>query len=110
MLAFDALLLCKAPGRSLVLAQYLFDVIRYDYSLTVRRHVSRAISESILMTLAVGEVYMNINLGVVEVNSDATAEQREKEREGEQAKIVKALRKEFNSKMELRKIVQEALL
>jgi transcription initiation factor TFIID subunit 2 len=110
LLAFDALLLCKPPGRSLSLAQYLFDVIKNDYSLTVRRHVSRAISESILMTLAVGEVYMNINPGVIEINPDITPEQREKERESEQAKIVKAVRKEFNSKPELRQIVLDALL
>lgn len=109
-MAFDALLLCKAPGRSLSLAQYLFDVIRHDYSLTVRRHVSRAISESILMTLAVGEVYMNINPGIVEISSNETPEQREREREQEQGKIVKALRKEFNGKAELREIVQTALL
>ena len=110
MLAFDALLLCKPPGRSLSLVQYLFEVIRHDYSLTVRRHVSRAISESILMTLAVGEVYMSITPGIVEVNTETTPEQREKEREGEQAKIVKAVRKEFNGKPELRQIVQSALL
>jgi transcription initiation factor TFIID subunit 2 len=97
------------------LAQYLFQVIRFDYSLTVRRHVGRAVSESILMTLAVGEVYMNITPSNPHVTenielSPEQREQREKERESEQGKIVKAVRKEFNGKPELREIVQSALL
>jgi hypothetical protein len=97
------------------LAQYLFQVIRFDYSLTVRRHVGRAVSESILMTLAVGEVYMNITPSNPHVTenielSPEQREQREKERESEQGKIVKAVRKEFNGKPELREIVQSAPL
>lgn len=107
-MAFDCLLLCKAPGRSQVLAQYLFHVIRHDYSLTVRRHVARAFSESILMTLAVGEVYMATPPGIIEVTDNA--EQREKDREQEQAKIVKAVRKEFNSKPELRQELLSTLI
>ncbi len=107
-MAFDCLLLCKSPGRSQPLAQYLFHVIRHDYSLTVRRHVARAFSESILMTLAVGEVHMSAPPGgIVEVTDNL--EQREKEREQEQAKIVKAVRKEFNSKPELRQELLDAL-
>lgn len=109
LMAFDCLLLCKAPGRSQALAQYLFQVIRHDYSLTVRRHVARAFSESILMTLAVGEVYMAIPpSGIVEITDNL--EQREKERDQEQAKIVKAVRKEFNSKPELRQELLAALI
>ncbi|BEJ12391.1 hypothetical protein CspHIS471_0208510 [Cutaneotrichosporon sp. HIS471] len=108
LMAFDCLLLCKSPGRSQPLAQYLFHVIRHDYSLTVRRHVARAFSESILMTLAVGEVHMSVTPGgIVEVTDNL--EQREKERDQEQAKIVKAVRKEFNSKPELRHELLEAL-
>ncbi|GMK55103.1 hypothetical protein CspeluHIS016_0201590 [Cutaneotrichosporon spelunceum] len=108
IMAFDCLLLCKSPGRSQPLAQYLFHVIRYDYSLTVRRHVARAFSESILMTLAVGEVHMSVTPGgIVEVTDNL--EQREKERDQEQAKIVKAVRKSFNPKPELREELLEAL-
>lgn len=108
-MAFDCLLLCKAPGRSQALAQYLFQVIRHDYSLTVRRHVARAFSESILMTLAVGEVYMAAPPGgIIEVTDNI--EQREKEKDQEQAKIVKAVRKEFNSKPELRQELLSALI
>lgn len=106
--AFDCLLLCKPPGRSMALAQYLFDVIRYDYSLTVRRHVARALSESILMTLAAGEVYMSSAPGIIDMNGDSG--QRERERDHEDAKIVKAVRKEFNTKTELRELAQKALL
>lgn len=106
--AFDCLLLCKPPGRSMALAQYLFDVIRYDYSLTVRRHVARALSESILMTLAAGEVYMSSAPGIIDMNGDSG--QRERERDHEDTKIVKALRKEFNTKTELRGLAQKALL
>lgn len=107
-MAFDCLLLCKSPGRSQPLAQYLFHVIRHDYSLTVRRHVARAFSESILMTLAVGEVHMSAPPGgIVEITDNL--EQREKERDQEQAKIVKAVRKEFNSKPELRQELLDAL-
>lgn len=107
LMAFDCLLLCKAPGRSVAIAQYLFDVIRHDYSLTVRRHVARAFSESILMTLAVGEVFMPRAPGVIEVDSN---HDREKEKANEEKKIVKALRKDFNNKIELREVVQECLL
>ncbi|CAK9784528.1 unnamed protein product [Cutaneotrichosporon oleaginosum] len=108
LMAFDCLLLCKSPGRSQSLAQYLFHVIREDYSLTVRRHVARAFSESILMTLAVGEVHMSAPpSGIVEVTDNL--EQRERERDQEQAKIVKAVRKEFNSKPELRQELLQTL-
>lgn len=92
----------------MAIAQYLLDVIRHDYSLTVRRHVARAFSESILMTLAVGEVFMARAPGVIEM--DSTNPDREKGQDNDEKKIVKALRKDFNGKVELREVVQSCLL
>ncbi|KAK4688551.1 transcription initiation factor TFIID subunit 2, partial [Tremellales sp. Uapishka_1] len=105
--AFDCLLLCRPPGRSVFLSNYLMDVINHDYSLTIRRHVARGLSESILMSLSVGEIPNAVAMPSI---LDVTAERDQKEIENEQTAIVKAVRREFGKKLELRQLVQDALL
>lgn len=56
LLAFDCLLACKPPGRSSAVDQYLLDVLNSDSSSVVRRHVAKGLSESILVSLALGEL------------------------------------------------------
>nr|XP_019043571.1 transcription initiation factor TFIID subunit 2 [Kwoniella bestiolae CBS 10118]OCF22501.1 transcription initiation factor TFIID subunit 2 [Kwoniella bestiolae CBS 10118] len=106
MVAFDGLLLCKPPGRSLALDQYLDEVIRSDHSLTIRRHVARGLSESILMTLALGEIQVP-QPGVLD---DESEEAREKRNEAQSNAIVKAVRKDFAKKEDVKVLIQNLLI
>ncbi|WRT69673.1 uncharacterized protein IL334_006663 [Kwoniella shivajii] len=106
MVAFDGLLLCKPPGRSVALDKYLMEVVRSDHSLTIRRHVARGLSESILMTLALGEITVP-QPGVVE---DENNEAREKRYEAQNTAIVRAIRKDFNKKMDVKQFIQDSLM
>ncbi|KAL7425129.1 hypothetical protein Q5752_000817 [Cryptotrichosporon argae] len=98
--AFDCLLLCKAPGRSQPLTRYIFDVLRSDNSLVVRRHVAQGLHEALLMTLAMGEVHVP-SAGVVEDDG---------RKRDEHNMIVKALRKDCGLKPELSDQANRALL
>ena len=110
MTAFDCLLLCRPPGRSLPLAKYLKDVIENDGSLTVRRHVAQALANSILMSLGIGELLLTSAIpGIVDVTNDTNETQLERS-ENLNTAIVKAVRKEFIKKEELRPILQSLLL
>nr|XP_018260330.1 transcription initiation factor TFIID subunit 2 [Kwoniella dejecticola CBS 10117]OBR82488.1 transcription initiation factor TFIID subunit 2 [Kwoniella dejecticola CBS 10117] len=106
LVAFDGLLLCKPPGRSLAVDRYLIDVIRADNSLTIRRHVARGLSESILMTLALGEIQVP-QPGVVEDEND---DAKEKRLEAQNTAIVKAVRKDFSKRLDIKSILQDALI
>ncbi|WVQ66072.1 uncharacterized protein L199_004250 [Kwoniella botswanensis] len=106
MVAFDGLLLCKPPGKSSALDRYLDKVIRSDSSFTIRRHVARGLSESILMTLALGEIQVS-QPGVLE---DENEEAREKRSEAQNNAIVKAVRKEFSKKEDVKVLVQNLLI
>jgi transcription initiation factor TFIID subunit 2 len=110
LVAFDCLLLCKPPGRSGPLAQYLVDVVQNDYSLNVRRHVACGLSESILMTLALGEVPNAPVPPAIFDDGSGDAERADKQREAGQMALVKAVRKEFGKKLDLRQLVQDELL
>nr|XP_019009377.1 transcription initiation factor TFIID subunit 2 [Kwoniella pini CBS 10737]OCF48158.1 transcription initiation factor TFIID subunit 2 [Kwoniella pini CBS 10737] len=106
LVAFDGLLLCKPPGRTLAVDRYLNEVIRSDNSLAVRRHVARGLSESILMTLALGEIQVP-QPGVVE---DETEDGRERRQETQIAAIVKAVRKDFSKRPDIKSILQDSLI
>jgi transcription initiation factor TFIID subunit 2 len=84
------------------IAKYLLDVIKNDASQVVRQHVARAISESILMSLAIGEVFTQPP-GIMDGDD---LEQGEKQN----VAIVKALRKEFSARVELKQLLQDALM
>lgn len=110
MVAFDGLLLCKPPGRSPAVDKYLLDVITNDQSLTVRRFVARNLSESILVSLALGEITGALPLpGVVDVTNE-TDQMKEQRAEGQNNAIVKALRKDFGAKLEVKRLVQDNLM
>ncbi|OXC60064.1 hypothetical protein LQV05_005617 [Cryptococcus neoformans] len=110
MVAFDGLLLCKPPGRSPAVDKYLLDVITNDQSLTIRRFVARNLSESILVSLALGEITGALPLpGVVDVTNE-TDQMREQRTEGQNNAIVKALRKDFGAKPEVKRLVQDNLI
>ncbi|ORY34750.1 hypothetical protein BCR39DRAFT_514465 [Naematelia encephala] len=99
LIAFDCLLICRPPGRSMALTTHLVEVIRDDESLVVRRHVARAMAEAILWSLAVGEV-MVPPPGVEEQEAAGA----------HQTALVKALRKDYSKKGELRQLLQDLLL
>lgn len=103
LLAFDALLLCKPLGRSQPLAKYLLNVITKDPSLVVRRHVARAMSESILMALAFGDI-INASARVIDTSVDEVVRQKETDKA-----IVKALRQDYEKKPEVMAWIGEAL-
>jgi transcription initiation factor TFIID subunit 2 len=86
------------------------DVIRLDQSLPVRRHVARALSEAILMSLAIGDVAGTAAPGgLVDGNNDT--EQAKMERADAHSKaIVKAIRQEFGKRQDLREVIQAMLL
>jgi transcription initiation factor TFIID subunit 2 len=91
------------------LSRYLLQVIKSDRSLTVRRHVASALSESILLSLAVGDVYMpNTNSGIVD-NAE-TEESRKQRAESHNKAIVKALRRDFADKAEFLSMMEALLL
>lgn len=102
IIAFDCLLLCRPPGRSMSIARYLLDVVRTDSSLGVRRHVAKALSEAILMSLAIGEVFTQPP-GVVEGDEAEVAERQN-------LLIVKALRKEFAPRADFKQSLQASLM
>lgn len=128
MVAFDCLLLCRPLGRSppstavespqykQYLAdsycndRYLFDVIRNDFSLNIRRHVARGLSESILVSLAVGDIKAAVPPpAIVDLNAE-TEETREQRKEAIQTAIVKAVRTGFRKQGQQRQMAEEALL
>lgn len=75
------------------LAKYLLNVVVSDSSLVVRRHVARALSESVLLALAFGD-FINTS-SIIDTNAD---EQVRKDKTDKA--IVKALRQEFDRKPE----------
>jgi transcription initiation factor TFIID subunit 2 len=95
LLAFDALLLCRPLGRSQPLARYLLEVVSKDTSLVVRRYVARAMSESILMALALGDIY-NAAAKIIDTSSDERARRKETEKA-----IVIALRSDYDKRPEV---------
>ncbi|WVQ79213.1 hypothetical protein IAT38_001309 [Cryptococcus sp. DSM 104549] len=111
MVAFDGLLLCKPPGRSVAVDRYLLDVVRHDHSLTIRRFVARGLSEAILMSLALGEVMSSVPGagGIVDVTNE-TEQVREQRSESQNHAIVKALRKDFSNKVEVKQLIQGNLI
>ncbi|WVQ77717.1 hypothetical protein IAR50_007407 [Cryptococcus sp. DSM 104548] len=110
MVAFHGLLLCKPPGRSVNVDKYLLDVISYDSSLNIRRHVARSLSEAVLASLAMGEITGTLSLpGIVDV-TDETEQMREQRAEGQNNAIVKALRKDYGSKPEVKQLIQAQLI
>ena len=110
ILAFDCLLVCRPPGRDVEIDTYLADVVRNDTSLALRRHVARALSEAILLALALGEVAASATApSIVDITND-TDQAREQRSEAHNGAIVKALRKEFSKKLELRDTLQAELL
>ena len=83
-------------------------VIESDPSLTVRRHLARALSESMLMSLAIGEVQgVGHGPGIVDINPDSGAQEM---RSDADKQIVKALRKDFGAKEDLREALQAEFL
>ncbi|WVQ96010.1 hypothetical protein IAU59_003110 [Kwoniella sp. CBS 9459] len=109
MVAFDGLLLCKPPGRSNALDKYFVEVIKSDHFLTIRRHVARGLSESILMSLALGEVAGAIPAPAVVDITEESDEAKEKRLEAQNNTIVKALRKDYGKKLDVKQIVQDVL-
>lgn len=55
-LAVDCLLICQPVGRSTAVLEYLVDLVRHDQSVAFRRHVAASLVESILLSVAVGEL------------------------------------------------------
>ncbi|KAK8849657.1 hypothetical protein IAR55_004992 [Kwoniella newhampshirensis] len=110
LVAFDGLLLCKPPGRSAALDKYLLEVIKTDFSLTIRRHVARSLSESILIALALGDIPGAVpQPAIVDVNND-TDQAREQRSEKQDNDIVKALRKDYAKKMDAKQLIQDSLI
>ena len=110
LVAFDCLLICKPPGRSMPLAAFLVDAIRNDTSLVVRRHIARGLSEAILFSLAMGDISTGTSVpGIVEVTQE-TAQSQDQKSEAQSAAIVKSLRREFSKRLDLRQALQDALM
>ncbi|WWD20285.1 hypothetical protein CI109_104761 [Kwoniella shandongensis] len=110
MAALDGMMLCKPPGRSAALDHYLLEVIRTDFSLTIRRHVARSLSESILITLAVGDIPGAIpQPAIMDVTND-TDQAKEQRAEKHNNDIVKALRKDYGKKVDFKQMVQDSLI
>lgn len=101
------MLACKPPGRSAALVLYLIDVIRNDSSLRIRQHVARGLSESILLSLALGEVIQGGPSGIVDTQARGSSGEQQDQQD---LTIVKAVRKEFGKKPELRQAIQDALM
>lgn len=95
LLAFDALLLCRPLGRNQPLARYLLEVVAKDTSLVVRRYVARAMSESILMALALGDIY-NAASKIIDTSVDERARKKDTEKA-----IVVALRSDYDKRPEV---------
>ena len=55
-LAIDCLLICQPIGRSNAILEYLLDLVHCDESIAFRRHVAASMVESILLTVAMGEL------------------------------------------------------
>jgi transcription initiation factor TFIID subunit 2 len=94
-------MIARPPGRSSALLAYLADVIRHDSSLIVRRHVARALSEGMIMSLAFGDVHGTLTSGVDEASEDNSASRDKRE-----FQIVKALRKDFGKQAMLMDTLQ----
>ena len=107
--AFDCLLLCKPPGRSVAVFDYLIKVIRTDPSLTVRRHVARSLSESIVMSLALGDIKPrgDFQSGIVEMNGDHV---REQSNDKADRALVEAIRNEYASRDDIKGRIREVLV
>jgi len=93
-------MIARPPGRSSALLSYLADVIRRDSSLVVRRHVARALSEGMIMSLALGDVHGTVTSGV-----DEATEENNTSRD-KSGQIVKALRKDFGKQAVLMDVLQ----
>lgn len=109
--ALDCLLICRPPGRSFNLDNYWVRMVRQDSSLRLRRHIGRAMCNSVLLSLALGEVNGAFDgpLAVSDTNieSQQALDQRAEARD---TVIVRAVRKEFSKKSDLRQSVQDTLL
>lgn len=101
--AIDSLLLCKPLGRNAALTKYLLNVVATDSSLVVRRHVARAMSESVLMALAFGD-FINTS-SIIDTNADEQAR-----KDGVDKAIVKAVRQDYNRKPEITEHIAHALM
>lgn len=85
------------------------DVVRNDQSLSIRRHVARALAEAIVMSLALGDVAGSAPPGLLDMTNDT--EQARAERASAHSKaIVKAIRNEFGRRPDLREAVQSTLM
>lgn len=106
LVAFDCVMLCKPPGRSQPLTRYIFDVIQHDHSLVVRRHVARAVSESFLVTLALGDIPGLLPpAALVDAGIDM---ERKQEQDG--LALVKGMRKDVSKRPDLKDLLQHGLL
>lgn len=85
------------------------DVVRNDQSLPVRRHVARALSEAIVMSLSLGDVAGSAPSGLVDMTNDSEQAKTERAKAHSTA-IVKAIRNEFGKRPDLREAIQTALL
>lgn len=101
--AIDSLLLCKPLGRNAALTKYLLNVVATDSSLVVRRHVARALSESVLMALAFGD-FINTS-SIIDTNADEQARKDDVSKA-----IVKAIRQDYNRKPDVMANLGHALM
>jgi transcription initiation factor TFIID subunit 2 len=106
LVAFDCVMLCKPPGRSQPLTRYIFDVIQHDHSLVVRRHVARAVSESFLVTLALGDIPGL--LPPPAIVDDRVDLEKKQEQDGQA--LVKGMRKDASKRTDLKEMLQSGLL
>lgn len=55
-LALDCLLMCRPPGRSQDITDFVLQIIQLDAYPSMRRHAAYALSEAILVSLSLGEI------------------------------------------------------
>jgi transcription initiation factor TFIID subunit 2 len=85
--ALDCLLMCRPPGRSQAITDYVLALAQLDTSMKSR--AACAISESILVSLSLGEIMME---------------------SGDDASIVKTLRRELSRRPGLKEGIDNALM
>lgn len=101
-------MLCKPAGRSIALIRYLLEIVNQDRSLIVRRHVAMSLSESILFSLAVGDVYLPSNNDIVD--NMETEQARKQRAESRNKTIVKSLRRDFEDKSDFLRLLGQTLM
>lgn len=84
--ALGCLLMCRPPGRSQIITDYVLTLVRLDS--TMRSQAACALSEAILVSLSLGEIMME---------------------SGDDLAIVKTLRRELSKRSGLREGIQDVL-